>query len=105
MSKTTIVQGQSRKNKWNADTTGNTFDAIEIELTQNNRAAVKWRYPDTDGFETLTKDGALYWFNLTTELSMTLIGTYALEYAYIINGNAEEKNIVPDFLYVKEQGV
>ena len=64
MAKTTIVQGQSRTNKWNADTTGNTFDAIEIELTQNNKAAVKWRWPDTDGFEKLTKDGALYWFKL-----------------------------------------
>lgn len=105
MAITTIIQGQSRINKWNADTTGNTFDAIEIELTKNNKSVIKWRWPDTEGFENMTKDGNLFWFNLTTPQSLLLLGNYSLEYAYITGGNAEEKNIVPDFLYVKEQGV
>lgn len=99
-----LTQGQSRTKKFNIDLSSITgFDSVEIELTQSDSTVIKWKTPDTEGFEKITVEGGLHWFDITSVQSSNLQGPYNLEFAVFNNGNSEEKSIVKNFLYVEKE--
>ena len=99
-----LTQGQSRTKKLNIDLSNlSGFDSVEIELTQKDSTVLKWKTPDTSGFEKITVEGSLHWFDITTNQSANLLGPYNLEFSVLTNGNSEEKNIIKNFLYVEKE--
>lgn len=104
MADLTIIQGESRSIDIDATEFG-TIDAFQVELSNNNRTAVKFRYPNTDGFEPLTKIGNVYTAQLTTAITNNLLGLYALELT-VFNGTQESgKAKHDDFMLVNQQAL
>lgn len=99
-----LTQGQSRTKKYNIDLSSQTgFDGVEIELMKDDSTVLKWRWPDTAGFEKIVIEGNLYWFNITSIQAQNLEGIYNLRFAVLNSGNSEEKNIIKNFLYVENE--
>ena len=104
MADLTIIQGESRSIDIDATEFG-TIDAFQVELSNNNRTEVKFKYPNTAGFEPLVKVGAVYTAYLTTAITNNLLGLYSLELT-VFNGTQESgKAKHDDFMLVNQQAL
>lgn len=100
----TIIQGESRDFNVDAAEFG-LIDAFQIELSNNNRTAVKFRYPATTGFETLVKVGSVYTAYLTTAITNNLLGLYSLELTAFSGTQETGKAGHDDFMLVNQQAL
>ena len=100
----TIIQGESRSINIDATEFG-TIDAFQVEITSNNRAAVKYRYPTTTGYNALTKVNSTYTAQLTTAITSELLGLYALELTAFAGTEETGKTIHSDFMLVNQQAL
>lgn len=96
------IQGDSFT--FNVDATNfGTIDGLLIEIGQNNSAKVKFKWPDTDGYEKLTKVGDVYTAAMTTAITELLLGMYDLEVTRILNGQENGKKIIQEFMLISKQ--
>lgn len=100
----TIPQGKSIAVNFDATNYG-VIDAFQVELGRGNSTKVKFRYPATTGFKTLTKVGNVYTANLLTAITSAMLGTYDLELTAFVGVEEVGKDKRLDFMYVENQNV
>lgn len=106
----TIVQGQALIDNNNLDLTNvianyGAFDSLEIELNKiNDVNALKWKYPDTDGYNKINVVDNKYYFDFTSAQTINLLGIYKLEFSCIYSENSIVKKVLSNFLEVIKEG-
>ena len=104
MADLTILQGQNLPISIDATNFG-AITALQVELSINGNAEVKFKYPETEGYNLLIIDGNNYTAILTTEITNAMLGLYRLEIT-AFNGDQEiAKQDKKDFLQVNQQSV
>ena len=97
-----IIQGESRSFDIDATNFG-TIDAFKVELGQNNATKVKFKWPVTEGYEPLAKNGSVFTASMTTAITELMLSIYDLELTAFLNGQEIGKAIKKDFVQVKKQ--
>lgn len=98
-----ILQGHSFSFTVNAEPFG-VIDGLEINVFANNAIAQKFKYPDTNGFNKLTKTGDLYEGALTSVMTNSMLGRYGIEVIAIIE-DQEKKGSSYEFIEVTQKPV
>lgn len=79
MAYTELIAGEARSG-WTVDLSEfATPTSVLVEISQNKETILKYMYPETEGYSTLTKTDDVYSFDLTTAQTENLRGLYDME--------------------------
>lgn len=104
MAALTILQGLQTPIDFDATAFG-IIDAFQVELKMSNKAVLKWRYPTTTGYQSLTKVGDVYAAVILTADSSNLLGLYGVEATGFLGTAEVGKASNEDYLLVNKQSL
>lgn len=81
------------------------IDFFQVEIRKNNNAVLKYRYPTTTGFQSMTKNGDVYTAVILTSDSNNLLGLYGAETTGFVGTAEVGKAINNDYLLVNQQSL
>ena len=97
-----ILQGHSLDFTVDATNYGDTV-AFEVQVYTGNAVAQKFRYPETDGFAPLVKNGYIYEGVLTSAMTDTMLGIYGLIPIGVVEVGEDKKGFNPEFVKVNQK--
>lgn len=59
------------------------FDSVIFEIGQYNNKKLQYKYPSTEGYKTISKNGNIYSFVMTSEDTANFLGVYGVELTWV----------------------
>lgn len=59
------------------------FDSVVFEIGQSNRKLYQFKYPATEGYKTVSKNGNVYSFILSSDDTANFLGVYGVEMTWV----------------------
>ena len=99
-----ILQGASYDFEIDASNLG-AFDSIGCDIYIGNMVAVRFEWPDTEGFEKLTQSSDTYLGTISSDITDAMLGMYGIIPYVIVDGNKVKKGFNSEFVEVIQKPV